>query len=465
MDWPAAVPRGLSLVAREAGWHVRKDADGSLICLNEHYEHRPVAVLEMTRVSGSIGNSALKLEQLAQWDQPTPPGLAAERTREQVEECQSSASLTHRLFALRLAFSTEPADRLPYLVNDFLANRLPELRGGTAIIVRVNPQLLYGQMAIARVLVRAGHDPQVLATGLRDPKALEGGAGLVSQDMLGGAMYLQAGLCAASPLHFGFVASRVGGSLVLLFPMSILSPESYQPDTLAELLRPQYLVRPRDALRVAGWALEDEEAFLGWWVASCNRLLAELVNPATHRTKSDVFDANLMLGRILTHHRLMASVQANLAETARYDGIRWGLLFDSLDLFEGLGGGLGSWSDRLTSLSFIEKELTDIREELESYPGVGHIVLPRCERAVSAMLDLATGFRETGAQGWNNKTIENRVRALLRALRNAGHGLRNDDNGAKNIKALMAHRSDLPTDLPDLAWLHLVWLLCFGRWR
>ena len=57
------------------------------------------------------------------------------------------------------------------------------------------------------------------------------------------------------------------------------------------------------------------------------------------------------------------------------------------------------------------------------------------------------------------------VSGLLRAMRNAAHGLGSEPRTRKSLLALMEHKSDVSPQLPDLAWLHLMRMMCFGHWR
>jgi hypothetical protein len=56
------------------------------------------------------------------------------------------------------------------------------------------------------------------------------------------------------------------------------------------------------------------------------------------------------------------------------------------------------------------------------------------------------------------------VSQLLRSVRNAGHGLGRGPRNRKDLLELMGHRGQLSPNLPDLAWLHLMRLMCSGGW-
>jgi len=207
----------------------------------------------------------------------------------------------------------------------------------------------------------------------------------------------------------------------------------------------------------------DSETFLEWWIDRWNAALGELCDPATHRSPDGTFDPALMLGRFFTHHRLLACVQGILADTGRNDFSRMELLFESLDLIEGLGCGLGDWS-RLANPGKVERDFARIVQFLEPNDEVGRVVLPRCERAIEALQELRAGFRGPRSHDIGQDEMDREVSGLLRAMRNAGHGL-SGNRSRNSLLALMSHRSELSPDLPNLAWLHLIRLLCFGHWR
>ena len=116
-----------------------------------------------------------------------------------------------------------------------------------------------------------------------------------------------------------------------------------------------------------------------------------------------------------------------LEETGSNDFVRTALMFDALDLLDDLGAGLGR-RDRLTTPGQAERDLGKVRRALQGSGAVRRIVLPRCERAVNALLELRGGF----AGGTSGASIDGRVFALLQALRNAGHGLGRNPRAAQH---------------------------------
>lgn len=287
--------------------------------------------------------------------------------------------------------------------------------------------------------------------------------GLVSADVLGAGSYLLLGVSATNPSPLGLVARRGAGSMMLAFPQPMSDDNGLGPNALLDLAQPQFFTVPRAAPAVVGRARQgDADVFLPWWLDKWNRLLSELLDPATHRRPDGRFDPLLMLGRWLTVQRLVANVQAiltgpRLAEMARVE-----LLFESLDLLHTLGWHLGSW-DQLADPAFAEDQMKRLREEVASTPEVERVLIERCQRGADALVELRTGFRDGVTRGPDE--TNHSVHDFLRALRNAGHGFDRSRKSRECLVTLMGHHAYLHPDLPELAWLYLVSGLCFGTWR
>jgi len=459
IDWPGNWPRPLREVAKDLGWHVRTRPDGPQICLDEEYRHRPVVALRPIIVKGESGSPRLELSQLANWDQDAVTNWG--ELRHQVQRFAESETLPARLYGLGLGFTTAPALELPKVVGDFLGSRLPELVGGTVLLVEAEIRVYYMQLTVAKLLYRATHLPH-LFPGEPNGRHVDGGRGLDSHDLLGGGLFLQPAAAAMSPMQLGFVAGRVAGCLFLCYPRPMRSPENALPRTLAELLQPHYFVRPPARLEplVARQAV-DIPGFIFWWVERLNGLLGQLLNPATHCGRDGIFSPAVMIARFVSLERLLSCVQGILVETAQNDFVRMSLLFDVLDLLDNIGGGLGGWN-QLINGKHAQGELERLNTTLAGSKAARDVVLPRCERGVAALLELRDTLlpddRSTGQLSGDSELYK-----MLRALRNAGHGLAGGD-GLKHLHTLMGKGAQIPPDLPDLAWFHLMRALCFADW-
>jgi hypothetical protein len=434
-----------------------------MIALSARKNNKEPITFRYHRVMGVIGQRPLPMDHLRSWPQPETnvPAVKAE-----LDKRLEAGSFVDRLSAFQLAFSVTPQNELPELVNDYLSTKIPELAGGVVFSVECDHALYLSQISVCRTLIRESAFPGIGSKATTDPTLLEGGMGILSIDSVGGASYLLPAVSAVSPTQLGVVAHRGGGSLVVLLPKPTRSPDSRAPLSIADLHQPHYFTYPRLGLTVIGRAQAgDSVVFMSWWIDMWNRVLGQLLDPASHRDDRGMFDPYLMLGRVVTLERLLACVQSILINSGLEELTRMELFFEAIDLLEGLGGKIGSWHD-LTSPSFAERQLKKLKSELVRHPEVERVVLERCQRGVDALISLRNGFRDD-VRRTRVVDVDNGVFDVLRAIRNAGHGLRGagDDRSNVALKRMMGHLSRVPADLPELVWFHLLRMLCFAQWN
>jgi len=463
IDWPAALPRSIWDVGPGLGLKVRDFGEGPMVSLLSTLGIGTAVPLRYAKIPGTIGNGPLMLDDLAKWIQPSQDPAVVQASQHEIGRRLAGGSLPERVSALQLAFSTGSADSLPDLVNEYLSNRLTEIAGGSVFLVDAPREIHGSLLALCRAMIRGEQFPDIIEPAQTDPTWLEGGLGLESGDVLGGASYLLPAISATSPPQLGAVAHRGVGSLVLVFSEPIRSPVDRRPVFLADLHQPHYFTAPRPGLTVIGRAGRgDAETFLPWWIDGWNRLLSELLDPATHRHVDGTFNPYLMLGRYLTIQRLLACVQSILVNSGLEEFTRMELLFESFDLMDGLGWHIGSWHE-LARPSTVEAELTKLKTALVGVDATERVVMERCERGVEALLELRAGFRD-GVER-DDRATDDAVYDFLRALRNAGHGLNASVDSKKALVNLMRHKANVSPDLPELVWFHLVRALCFGTWN
>jgi hypothetical protein len=464
VEWPVNLPRSLPEVADDVGWHVYSRGELPRICLKSSYLRQPVVALRSRRIPGILGTDRLDLDRITNWSQPWQgPGLV-QAARAQIDRRRRSDKLEDRLSGLRLACSTFDPSELPEFINQYVRDDLQPLHGGALYLVEANQQLMFLQMAAVRNMIRAVNDPALIDRARFDARLLDGGYGLFSSDRLGGANHLMPAMAAMCPAVIGFVAFRAAGSLVFLAPQPLMNFDSLQYHGLPDLLEPSYFTTPRPGETVVGTAgVEQSAAFFEWWVDAWNSVLRELLDPSTFRGRNGRFDPIFMLGKSLTLERLLACIQAILVHTGGQNVERMVLLFHALDLFSGMGGGVGRW-DRLTNPKQIERDFDRIQGRLADNDGASQVIIPRCQRAVEASTRLRDGFRDGSAPSSAGPSADSRVSSVLKSLRDAGHGL-GTGQGSEDLLNLMSHRVNISPDLPDLAWFHLVRMLCFAHWR
>ena len=462
IEWPDEMPRSVWEVGPDVGLMVRDYGDGPVISLKEPLGVGGFLPLRFRTVGGTIGDAPLDLADLATWDQPLQTPAFVQYGQAEVQRRLEDGSFASRISALQLAFSMAPAGDLMDLVNGYLTDRFPELAGGSVLIVEA-PRLKHGSLfSFCRGIIRAKQFPGVTQRAIAEPSLFEGGMGLESGDVLGGASYLLPAVSATSPSYLGAVAHRGSGSLILAFENPIRSPEDRRPVSLADVHQPHYFTEPRTGLTVLGRAQAGDSAtFIAWWIDRWNGLLSELFDPVTHRRSDRTFDPYLMIGRYFTIQRLLACVQSILVNAGLEEFTRMELFFESLDLMDGLGWHIGDWKS-MTTPSTVANALVRLKSELVGYDAVERVVMDRCERGVEALLALRDGFRDGVDR--NEDATDRAVFAFLRGLRNAGHGLNGSADSIKALVDLMRHKASVPPDLPELIWFHLVRALCVATW-
>jgi hypothetical protein len=152
--------------------------------------------------------------------------------------------------------------------------------------------------------------------------------------------------------------------------------------------------------------------------------------------------------------------------------IRKLLLFDSLDLIEGLLPGHSS--QVLTSAKKANKQLTELEGAMPV--AVQRVLLPRCRAAVAALTEMRDGFWipdsrttkgvvvPTASDKTRVVSYDDAVGMVLRMIRNGHHGFVSDrfHNDIGDRAMLILHDGRIPDALPDLAFFHLVRLIAFA---
>ena len=154
--------------------------------------------------------------------------------------------------------------------------------------------------------------------------------------------------------------------------------------------------------------------------------------------------------------------------TTRDQHVRQLLLYNVLDQLAGLNAKAG-W-DATTKAKSVYDRLAQISSRMPA--DVQRVLLPRAVAAAEALSRLGDGFfapelvNDDGillpdsSGGQVRTTLENAASSWLRVMRNSAHGFEKRIAGRQRT-LLAAHNADIPVELPDLAWLHLLHLLCY----
>ena len=194
-------------------------------------------------------------------------------------------------------------------------------------------------------------------------------------------------------------------------------------------------------------------------------------DPATHQSDGQ-YDPVRHLAMTLTIDRRFAIVQQITPADRRNAMVRKLLLFDALDIVEGLLPGHNV--DSITNLSKARARVDELEAVMP--PDVQRVLMPRCRAAVEALDELrggfwvpssrtATGIRVSNLTGSDPEIPYGRAATMaMRLIRNGHHGYVSVKFQAEsaNRALLTLHDGRIPEALPDLAFFQLVRLIAFA---
>jgi hypothetical protein len=197
-------------------------------------------------------------------------------------------------------------------------------------------------------------------------------------------------------------------------------------------------------------------------------MLSVVLDPGQYEEANGDHDSAQHLGSVLSLDRLFACVTALLVASRRDEFVRKTLLFEALDIVDGLTRRSGDYSYLLSYVRCAEV-LSKLQAELPLE--VQRLVLPRCAAAVDALLDVVGGFFITERniddlglnvaerKGTRRISWTTVIYRYLRMLRNGAHSFRDVLNDEAAVSMMSAHTGRLAPELADIAYLHLVDLL------
>jgi hypothetical protein len=237
------------------------------------------------------------------------------------------------------------------------------------------------------------------------------------------------------------------------------------PAELIDLYQPQLLSRLVERRSMPAFDLADFESALPWWGSQISKFVTVALDPAAYRTAAGEHDSAAHFATVLSIDRLFAVVSGLLVASRREEFLRKTLLFEALDLIEGLTSGRRDYGQ---TLSFRHCAATLARLERRLPEPVQRLVLPRCRMAISALQDMVGGFFDTtrhhgselvlalsrGEQrlSWDSAV----VRYLRSVIRNGAHSYRERMAEELDRQLFASHTGELPAELADLAYLHLL---------
>jgi hypothetical protein len=456
------------------GWMTRQ-RDGQLQArLVENYRRQPTKLLEPTRLAtAASADRPSAYDHVARWpgqDDFAPDVLSmAEAELNRLAELQSREGFWA---AFQVDVLTAPDADLAGRLQGWYQQIVERFPASSLWAIDVN-RWFTARQSVIRGLFASAEAPEILARPPQQFAGLPAARGLMGVSGLGIAPTVEIALAIVAPWVLGIAANRAaGGIVVVLFGRVEAGRRDSAASELLDLYQPRLLTAAEQRVLAApSMTAAQAEALLRWWVARLNALFGLALDPASYQDEQGVYHVQRHFGALLSLDRLLACVLGLLVHYRRDEFARKLLLFEALDLLEGLHQPA---VEQLCNYTFVDQELKRLEAELPSE--VAGLVLPRCRRAAEALRRLQEGFYlheriESGNIELPRDNGQVQVTALpeavaryLRVVRNASHTF--DEMVRRRpykISLLAMHDGGLPADLADLAFFHFVRILTDPR--
>ncbi|MDA8201485.1 MAG: hypothetical protein M0Z49_01735 [Chloroflexi bacterium] len=463
IDYPAQFAMPVDEFASRAEWRVRRMRGAVWVRTIESYESRRPDLFRLTKLADAStaarDRSWEPLAKLREQDSIQSPDLrlAISNLREVREPTQPEDPLV----AFRLQFMTVPDEAVATFAQQTFVQMITAWPAAGAWLVEF-ADALQGRLGAARALFAAGVTPLNLELAPVSLRLFPAGLSFMRSQLLGFPAYLEPALLTLSPWLAGISSYRVGGSLVFLFgvPLPGLRQGVQAPEPI-DVFRAHSYVAAETALAPSSLPASSAEAGLRWWVQRLNDLFALALDPASYRDVSGAFVPARQIGVLMSLERLFISLQTILTQP-REDFVRSLLLFDVLDVLDGLG--FDDWN-RMVTLRNVESALTRLESRLPA--DARPWLLPRCAEAVDALRVAVDGFSPAyvdedfvqlpSKSGAPDRVARDRAYALLlRLTRNASHSYQKHARDPREVALLATHDGRVPARLAHLALLHVL---------
>lgn len=459
-------PAGIAVMADHCGWDVRPVGVNTWdIRQKSDYGGTPVELLTFRKeVPASDAANAPRYAFLATGppqDQYDPSGDLGRRALDEVGRLLAGTRV-NQWQAFTLSVVGAPDAVVADQVREIFTRVARELPGGSLWSGSYHPWL-QPRLQIARTLFGLQHTPGRLNLMAPEGITRAGGAlGAVTGFALG--QYLEALFLAQAPWLPAISSSRAGGAAVLVFG-NLQAGREEGPAELIDLYQPQLLSGFLRRKSMPDFDVTDFERALPWGGSQISRLVTVAFDPAAFRAAAGGHDSAAQFATVLSVDRLFAVVNALLVASRREEFLRKTLLFEALDIIEGLTSGRRNHEQ---TLSFRHCGATLARLERRLPEPVQRLVLPRCRAAVNALHEMVGGFFDTdrheGTQlvlalntGERRLTWDRAVVTYLRSvIRNGAHSYRDRMRQEPDRQLFASHTGELPAELSDLAYLHLL---------
>lgn len=379
---------GLEGIAKSCDWVVRQ-RDGVLqVAAAERYWDRVPQFLTLNLIADNTNaDDPHAYASLGRWprqDQYLGPTVT-DRIKE-VREVKDPKSAKDSWTSFRLQFATLPDRELPAFLHGLFPQITASLPTATLWAIDIAPAVTW-RIAAARMLFSAQQSPELLNRAA-DARGFPAPMGLMPSFAYGLNCLVEPLLLPAAPWIVGMNSYRQGGHVVVMFGTAEAGFGTDQVPEIIDLLRARTMTSSRVPVGRPVFSRDGAERWLRWWVTHVNALVGQAMDVGRYVDASGMYNPAAHLGVLLSLDRLFATVQEVLADGGRSGFSRVLMMFDVIDLLDGLS--FGSWESMLHA-DKVARNLVDLEAILPA--PARDLVLTRCRPAVAALGEFRDGFK------------------------------------------------------------------------
>lgn len=464
---PTSFKAGPTGIAELCKWEFRTVAGGFTdVRTREGYRHRAPRLLSAYKVAdadnpGDDGG----FKRLARWwrqDVYDRSGSLAARGMAEVQRLFELGERAPAWEAFRLGIvSASDIDWIPFLRGNFdrIIKELPH----ASLWAVEHDRVLYSRHHIVQTLFGAEATPGLLVNPDLSTQVFQAGSGLLGEQYHVGHL-VEPALLVHAPWVIGIQSARMAGLVVMIFGGLEAGRLDGSVADLINIFRPRLMSSPIGAVGQPNYSAADGEALLTWWVGRVNALVAASLDTVNFTDADGFYQPSRHFAALLSMDRFFAVVQDILVGSRRDEFTRRMLLFEAVDLLEGLGlGGPDVTFGHKATVKVVERVFAGMPE------GAARCLEPRCKWAAAALKDVQSEFFVkdsvkgesfvAAAAAGQPMTLDAAASRYLWLLRNAAHSYRKAVEKPLDRALLASHTGILGPELSDLPLIHLLALL------
>jgi hypothetical protein len=464
---PSGFKAGASGIAELCDWEFRK-VDGNVtdVRTRERYLHKTLSLLTAYKIAEAEDPKANPgFDRLARWWRQDGYDRAGDLAPRGTAEVRRLIALGERVqmweaFRLGIASSTDQ-QWIPFLRANFesIAKQLPT----SSLWAVEQNRVLYSRHHMVQALFGAEATPELLVNPDLSSQVFQAGSGLFANQFHVG-QFVEPALLVHAPWLIGIQSARMAGLVILIFgSLEAGRPKGSTAD-LINLYRPALMSSPIGNIGQPTYSSADGEALVRWWISKANDLVGASLDVVNFTDRDGYYQPGRHFAALLSLDRFFAVVQDILVGSRRDEFTRRMLLFEAVDLLEGLRlGGPDVTFGYKATLKILDRIVAGLPE------GAARCLEPRCRIATEALRQVQDGFfvknrvrhgqyippPETG----HPVTLDVAASRYLWLLRNAAHSYRKAVEKPLDRAFLASHTGNLAPELSDLPLIHLIALL------